>query len=139
MRLHHVRATAPQVNTRGASAISSKRLTLLLRMRRSKVDVVRAQAAVDAMRSGAMSYRAASEAYSFSVSSIAKRLKGEVRMNASVGAATVLSLEEENSTLIWAAHRYLGVGWLELRQAVTKLFNDGRNVPLDHAKSPGRK
>ena len=111
-------------------------------MRRSKVDVVRAQAAVDAMRSGAMSYRVASETYSVSVSSIAKRLKGEVRLNASVGAATVLSLEEENSidyALIWAAHRYLAVGRLELRQAVTKMCNDGRNVLLDHAKGSGRK
>ena len=76
-------------------------------MRRSKVDVVRAQAVVDAVRSGAMSYRVASEAYSISVSSIAKRLKGKVRMDASVGAGTVLTLEEEKSledALIWAAH-----------------------------------
>ena len=92
-------------------------------MRRSKVDVVRAQAAVDAVRSGAMSYRVASEAYSISVSSIAKRLKGKVRMDASVGAGAVLTLEEENSledALIWAAHRHLGVGRLELKQAVNE-------------------
>ena len=60
-------------------------------------DVALAQAAVDAVRSGAMSYRVASEAYSVSVRSIAERLKSEVRMDASVGAAKVLSLEEENS------------------------------------------
>ena len=111
-------------------------------MRRSKVDVVRAQAAVDAVRSGAMSYRVASEAYSISVSSIAKRLKGKVRMDASVGAGTVLTLEEENSledALIWAAHRHLGVGRLELKQAVTKLCNDGRLVPWDRVNGPGRK
>ena len=94
-RLHHARATAPHVSKRVASAVSSKKSTLLLRMRRSKVDVVRAQAAVGAVRSGATSYRAASEACSVSVSLTAKRLKGEVRMDASVGAATVLSLEEE--------------------------------------------
>ena len=91
---------------------------MLLRMRRSKVDVVRAQAAVDVVRSGAMSYRVALEAYSISVSSIAKRLKGRVRMDASVDAGTVLTLEEENSledALIWAAHRHLGVGRLGSR------------------------
>ena len=111
-------------------------------MRRSKVDVVRAQAAVDAVRSGAMSYRVASEAYSISVSSIAKRLKGKVRMDASVGAGTVLTLEGENSledALIWAAHRHLGVGRLELKQAVTKLCNDGRLVPWARDTGPGRK
>ena len=73
---------------------------------------MRAQAAVDAVRSGAMSYRVASESYSVSVGSIAKRLKGEVRMDASVGSGTVLSLEEENSledALIWVAHRHLGL------------------------------
>ena len=58
-------------------------------MRGSKVNVVRVQAVADAVRSGAMSYRVTSEAYSVSVSSIAKHLKGEVRM-----AASVLSLEE---------------------------------------------
>ena len=58
-------------------------------MRQAKANVVRVQAVVDAVRSGAMSYRVASEAYSVSVSSTAKRLKGEVRM-----AASVLSLEE---------------------------------------------
>ena len=92
--------------------------------------VVRAQAAVDAVQSGAMSYRVASEAQSVSVSSVAKRLKGETRMDVSVGGATVFSLEEEKSLKeapIWAAHRYLGVG-----QAVTKLCNDSRNVPLAH-------
>ena len=111
-------------------------------MHRSEVDVVRAQAAVDAVRSGAMSYRVASEAYSVSVSSIAKRLKGKVRIDASVVAGTVLSLEEENlieDALIWAAHRHLGVGRLELKQAMTKLCNDGRNVPWDRVNGPGRK
>ena len=60
-------------------------------------------------------------------------------MYASVGAATVLSPEENSleDALIWAAHRYLGVGRLELRQAVTKLCNDGQDVPWDHAKGPG--
>ncbi|CAN0191161.1 unnamed protein product, partial [Ascophyllum nodosum] len=89
-----------------------------------------------------MSYRVASEAYSISVSSIAKRLKGKVRMDASVGAGTVLTLEEENSledALIWAAHRHLGVGRLELKQAVTKLCNDGRLVPWDRVNGLGRK
>ncbi|CAN0440519.1 unnamed protein product [Ascophyllum nodosum] len=89
-----------------------------------------------------MSYRVASEAYSISVSSIAKRLKGKVRMDASVGAGTVLTLEEENSledALIWAAHRHLGVGRLELKQAVTKLCNDGRLVPWARDTGPGRK
>ena len=101
---------------------------------------MRAQVAVDAVRSGAMSYRVASEAYSVSVSSIAKRLKGKVRMDSSVGAGTVLSLEEENSiedALIWAAHRHLGVGRLELKQVVTKLSNDGRNVPWDRVNGLG--
>ena len=61
-------------------------------MRRStkKVDVVRAQAAVDAVRSGAMSYRAASQAFSVSLNSIAKRLKGGIRIDATFGATTVL-------------------------------------------------
>ena len=61
-------------------------------------------------------------------------------MDAPVDAATVLSLKELNSledALIWAAHIYLGVGRLKLRQAVTKLFNDGRDVSWDRAKSPG--
>ena len=62
-------------------------------------------------------------------------------MDASVGAAIVLSLEEENpfEEALICAHRYLGIGRLELRQAVTKLCNDGRNVPWDRVKGPGRK
>ena len=65
-----------------------------------------------------------------------------MRMDASVGAGTVLTLEEEKSledALIWAAHRHLGVGRLELKQAVTKLCNDGRLVPWDRVNGPGRK
>ena len=72
-----------------------------------------------------MSYRVAPEAYSVSVSSIVKRSKGEVRMDASLGAATVLSLEEENSledALIWAAHR----DTLEGHQASSKEFSSSR-------------
>ena len=76
------------------------------------------------------------------MSSIAKHLKGGVRIDASVGAATVLSPEGKKSfedALIWAAHRYLGVARLELRQAVTKLCNDARNIPWDRVKGPVRK
>ena len=96
-----------------ASAVYSKKTTLLLRIRRSKVakDIVRAQAVVDALRSGATSYRAAVRSVFSSASSM--RLKGRVKMDASVGAATVLSPEEENfleGALVWAAHRYLEVG-----------------------------
>ena len=89
-----------------------------------------------------MSYRAASEAYSVSMGSIAKRLKGGVGIDASVGAATILNPEEENSrqdALIRVAHRYLGVDGMELKQAVTKLCNDGRTLPWDRVKVPGRK
>ena len=65
-----------------------------------------------------------------------------MRIDASVGAGTVLTLEEEKSledALIWAAHRRLGVGRLELKQALTKLGNDGRLVPWDRVNGPGRK
>ena len=53
-RLHHARATAPHASKRVASAVSRKNTTVLLRMRRSKVDVVRVQAAVGAVRRGAI-------------------------------------------------------------------------------------
>ena len=110
-------------------------------MRRSKVDSGRAQLAVDAVRSGAMSYRVASDKYNLSVTSIARRLKSEVAMDASVGTGIVLSAEEERcleDALIWAAHRHCEFSRSELRHAVMKLCNDGRRVPWDREKGPGR-
>ena len=50
IRLHHARVTAPNDSTKVFSAVSNKKQTLLLRIRRSKVNVVRAQATVDAVR-----------------------------------------------------------------------------------------
>ena len=116
--------------------------TFLLRMSRSKVDPDRAQVAVEAVRCGAMSYRAAAAAFEVPRSCIESRVKGKVDIEASVGVATVLTAEEENSiedALIWAAHRYLGVGRTEVIEAVRKLCSDGRPVPWDPDKGPGYK
>ena len=71
--------------------------TFLLRMSRSKVDPDRAQAAVETVRCGAMSYRPAAAAFEVPRSCIESRVKGKVDIEASVGVATVLTAEEENS------------------------------------------
>ncbi|CAN0091859.1 unnamed protein product [Hapterophycus canaliculatus] len=66
-------------------------------MARGKVDVVQAAKACEAVQSGAMSVRSAALAFGVSKSSIARRVNGEVAMDAKVGPKTVLTKEEEDS------------------------------------------
>ena len=105
------------------------------------MDPERAAEAVEAVRSGRMTFRSAARIFDISVGSLQKRLNGSVGIAARVGPDTVLTTEEENSiedTLKLAAARHLGLTGDDLKQAVMALWSDNRPVPWDPAVGPGR-
>ncbi|CAN0183510.1 unnamed protein product [Ectocarpus sp. 12 AP-2014] len=110
-------------------------------MVRSKVDPEQAQKAIEAVRSGAMSLRAAAQAYGVNKRSLSRRLSGDVSMDAKVGPRTVLTVEEENfveDALLYAARYFIGIDRTALQEHVRQLCNDGRDIPWDAARGPGR-
>ncbi|CAB1107197.1 unnamed protein product [Ectocarpus sp. CCAP 1310/34] len=88
-----------------------------------------------------MSVRKAAGVFGVGRTSIEDRRRGKVAMNAKVGAETILSKEEEDSLediLLFAARNFLAVGRVHLRDAVRRLCNDGRRIPWDPEKGPGK-
>lgn len=111
-------------------------------MKRQRVDPNVAQQACDAVRDGHMTLHKAAATFGISRKSISRRLNGECAMDAKVGSATVLSADEEEhlkGTLRCAADHRLCLARSDLIDAVRKLCNDGRRIPWDPDKGPGRK
>ncbi|CAN0091219.1 unnamed protein product [Sphacelaria rigidula] len=109
---------------------------------RQTVDPSVAKQACEAVRSKQMTVLGAQKAFGISRKSILRRLKGDCAMDAKVGAATVLSQEDENSivdTLLYAAHHHLGLTRSDLVEAVRQLCNDGRNISWKADEGPGPK
>ncbi|CAB1107231.1 unnamed protein product [Ectocarpus sp. CCAP 1310/34] len=108
-------------------------------MTRRKVDeeqVRKACAAID----DDMSVRKAAEVFGVGRTSIEDRRRGNVAMNAKVGPETILSKEEGSleDILLFAARNFLAVDRVHLRDAVRRLCNDGRRIPWDPEKGPGK-
>ncbi|CAB1111630.1 unnamed protein product [Ectocarpus sp. CCAP 1310/34] len=100
-------------------------------MVRSKVDPEQAQKAIEAVRSGAMSLRAAAQAYGVNKRSLPRRLSGDASMDAKVGPRTVLTVEEERfveDALLYAARHFIGIDRTALQEHVRQLCNDGRGI-----------
>ncbi|CAM9443287.1 unnamed protein product, partial [Sphacelaria rigidula] len=66
-------------------------------MQRARVNQERAAEAVELVRSGHMSFRAAANTFDISVGSLQKRYSGGVGIAGRVGPGTVMSTAEENS------------------------------------------
>lgn len=85
----------------------------IARMRRARVDPEQAQKAVQAVRSGQMSIRAAANAYGLSRNSLHSRVTKKVAVAARVGPGTVMSKAEEDfieDVLIYASRHFLLLG-----------------------------
>ncbi|CAN0342972.1 unnamed protein product [Pylaiella littoralis] len=109
-------------------------------MIRRKVDEEQVRKACAAIDDG-MSVRKAAAVFGVGRTSIADRRHGKVAMNAKVGPETILSKEEEDSLediLLFSARNYLAVDRVPLRDAVRRLCNDGRRIPWDPEKGPGK-
>ncbi|CAB1113168.1 unnamed protein product [Ectocarpus sp. CCAP 1310/34] len=109
-------------------------------MTRRKVDEEKVRKAFAAIDNG-MSVRKAAEVFGVGRTSIEDRRRGKVAMNAKVGPETILSREEEDSLediLLVAARNFLAVDRVHLRDAVRRLCNDGRRIPWDPEKGPGK-
>ncbi|CAB1113592.1 unnamed protein product [Ectocarpus sp. CCAP 1310/34] len=92
-------------------------------MGRARVDPERAQKAVDAVRSGE-SFRVAADTYGLNPTSLHRRVKEKVAIDARVGPGTVLCKEEENfveDVLIYASRHFLLLGRRTLNEAVRKI------------------
>lgn len=99
------------------------------------MDPTNAQAAINAVRSGQMSYRQAATTFGVSRNSINSRLKARVSTDGHSGVPTVLTTEEEDSieiSLLRAARHYLGVGRAAVVECIRVLCNDECNVPWDN-------
>ncbi|CAB1100784.1 unnamed protein product [Ectocarpus sp. CCAP 1310/34] len=110
-------------------------------MGRATVDPQQAQKACDAVRSGQLSLRAAAKAYGVNKDALSRRLSGAMAMDARVGPETVLSKAKEDAVedaLIYASRHFLSFGRQQLIDAVRVLCLDGRPVPRDSDKGPGR-
>ncbi|CAN0410372.1 unnamed protein product, partial [Ectocarpus sp. 13 AM-2016] len=108
--------------------------------RRRRVDEAQAQKACEAVMGG-MSVRKAATSFGVGRPSIATRLAGKVSMDGRVGPGTILSEAEENAVedvLLFAARNGLSLGRAQLKDAVGRLCDDGRPVPWDREKGPGR-
>ncbi|CAB1101082.1 unnamed protein product [Ectocarpus sp. CCAP 1310/34] len=106
-------------------------------MVRCKVDPAQAQKAIEAVRSGAMSLRAAAQAYGVNKRSLSRRLSGDVSMDAKVGPRTVLTVEEENfveDALLYAARHFIGIDRTALQEHVRQLCNDGWDIMQQSAR-----
>ncbi|CAN0288764.1 unnamed protein product [Ectocarpus sp. 13 AM-2016] len=116
-------------------------LGFLLSMTRRKVDEEQVRKACAAIDDG-MSVRKAAEVFGVGRTSIEDRRRGKVAMNAKVGPETILSKEEEDSLediiLLFASRNFLAVDRVHLRDAVRRLCNDGRQIPWDPEKGPGK-
>ncbi len=111
-------------------------------MPRPQVDPEKAAAAVAAVREGTMSFRRAAETFNISTSAINRRLKGEVSVDSKAGAKTVLTRDEEAvlvDTLLWAGRHGLALTRSKLVDAVRTLCLDGRSVPWNPERGPGKK
>ncbi|CAN0076004.1 unnamed protein product, partial [Pylaiella littoralis] len=109
-------------------------------MTRRKVDEEQVRKACAAIDYG-MSVRKAAAVFGVDRTSIEDRRRGKVAMNAKVGPETILSKEEEDSLehiLLFSARNYLAVDRVHLRDAVRRLCNDGRRIPWDPEKGPGK-
>lgn len=109
-------------------------------MGRRRVDEAQAQKACDAVKLG-MSVRKAAKMYDIDRWSLGSRLKGTVAMSGKVGPGTVLTEEEENSledVLLYAGSHCLAVSRVHLLETVRRLCSDGRPIPWDPEKGPGK-
>ncbi|CAM9635254.1 unnamed protein product [Pylaiella littoralis] len=109
-------------------------------MTRRKVDEKQVRKACAAIDDG-ISVRKAAAVFGVGRTSIADRRRGKVAMNAKVGPKTILSKEEEDSLediLLFSARNYLAVDRVHLRDAVRRLCDDGRRIPWDPEKGPGK-
>ncbi|CAM9922747.1 unnamed protein product [Pylaiella littoralis] len=109
-------------------------------MTRRKVDEEQLRKACAAIDDG-MSVRKAAAVFGVGRTSIEDRRHGKVAMNAKIGPETILSKEEEDSLkdiLLFSARNYLDVDRVHLRDAVRRLCNDGRRIPWDPEKGPGK-
>ncbi|CAN0545844.1 unnamed protein product, partial [Ectocarpus sp. 12 AP-2014] len=110
-------------------------------MGRSRVDSAAAEKACAAVRNGSMSRYAAAAAFGLSKTSLLRRLSGECDMDARVGHGTVLTKEEENAledVLLYAGRNYIPLTRNDLKERVRQLCNDGRPIPWDPDKGPGK-
>ena len=106
-----------------------------------KVDPSVAKETCEAVQSK-MTVLQAQKAFGISRKSIIRRLKGVCAMDSSVGPATVLRREEEGwivDTLLYAAHKHLGLSRSDLVEAVRTLCSDGRQAPWKPEQGPGPK
>ncbi|CAB1112471.1 unnamed protein product [Ectocarpus sp. CCAP 1310/34] len=81
-----------------------------------------------------MSLRVAADTYGLNPTSLHRRVKKEVAIDARVGPGTVLCKEEEDfkeDVLIYASRHFLLLGRRVLKEAVRKIYIDGRKVPWD--------
>ncbi|CAM9745174.1 unnamed protein product, partial [Sphacelaria rigidula] len=104
---------------------------------RVRADLERAAKAIEAVRSGRMTSRAAAKTSDIVVASLSKSVSGSVGKAGEVGSRTVLSTQGTNSieaTLNFVAARQLGLNRDDLTQGRTR-----RPVPWDPAEGPNRK
>ncbi|CAB1099952.1 unnamed protein product [Ectocarpus sp. CCAP 1310/34] len=110
-------------------------------MGRSRVDSAAAEKACAAVRNGSMSRYAAAAAFGLTKTSLLRRLSGECDIDARVGHGTVLMKEEENAledVLLYAGRNYIPLTRNDLKERVRQLCNDGRPIPWDPDKGPGK-
>ncbi|CAB1107237.1 unnamed protein product [Ectocarpus sp. CCAP 1310/34] len=114
---------------------------LLLSMGRQRVDPVAAEKACEAVRSGRMSQNAAAAAFGLGRSSLQRRLDGNCAMDARVGPGTVMTKAEEDAVedlLLYAGRNFIPLTTADLTERVRRLCNDGRPIPWNSDKGPGK-
>eukprot|EP00752_Nemacystus_decipiens_P009450 g8449.t1 len=110
-------------------------------MGRQRVDSAAAEKACEAVRSGLMSQKAAAAAFGVGRTSLQRRLSGVCAMDARPGPRTVMTAAEEDAVedlLLYAGRNYIPLSTADLRERVRQLCNDGRQIPWNRDKGPGK-